>query len=320
MKLQTQIPLKKSGNPIDYQSKLLLMGSCFVENMGTKFGYYQFQSTLNPFGILFHPLAIENLMTRAVQENWYRPEEIFEQNGRWLCFDTHSNLAANSEKELLQNLNAALRECHIGIEKASDIIITLGTAWVYRHNSTGKIVANCHKVPQKEFTKELLTVEQIQSNLERLITKIHSINQKATIILTVSPVRHLRDGFVENQQSKSHLISAVHGVLKTSNLQLPTSYFESYEIMMDELRDYRFYGKDLVHPNELAIDYIWERFKSVWISEESYQVMEEVETVQRGLEHRPFNSESEAHQKFTASLQSKITYLKERYPFMNFDR
>ncbi len=318
MKLQTQIPFERAKIPLDYQSEVLLLGSCFVENIGDKLRYYQFQKQQNPFGILFHPLAIENLVTRAIENEFYQETEVFEQDGRWLCFDAHSDLSAATEEALLRNLNSSLRETRLWLQQASHIIITLGTAWVYWHKSTKKVVANCHKVPQKQFEKQLLTVEEIQSSLSRLTNQIHSVNPEAELTFTISPVRHLKDGFVENQQSKAHLISAVHELLKTSKVLLRTSYFGSYEIMMDELRDYRFYGKDLVHPNELAVDYIWEKFKSVWISEESYPVMDEVEAVQKGLEHKPFNPKSEAHGEFRTSLQAKITYLKERYSFMNF--
>ncbi|UII78356.1 GSCFA domain-containing protein [Flagellimonas sp. CMM7] len=319
MKLLTTIPLAKSDNPIDYQSKLLLLGSCFVENIGDKLGYYNFQQLQNPFGILFHPLAIEKLVERAIENRNYQGNEIFEQGGRWHCFDAHSDLSANTAEELLRNLNNGLEETKRQVEQATHVIITLGTAWGYRYNKTKEVVANCHKVPQKEFTKELFSVEVIQAGLERLIGLIESINQKAKLIFTISPVRHLKDGFVENQRSKSHLISAVHGVLSARLQSRGLSYFPSYEIMMDELRDYRFYGKDMIHPNELAIDYIWEKFKLSWISSKSYAVMEEVEVIQKGLRHRPFNPNSKEHQKFKKSLQTKITYLKDRYPFMKFD-
>ncbi|PWL40437.1 GSCFA domain-containing protein [Flagellimonas aquimarina] len=318
MKLQTTVPLIKFENPIDYQSKLLLLGSCFVENIGDKLKYYNFQQLQNPFGILFHPFAIENLVERAIENRNYQESEVFEQDGRWHCFDAHSANSATSKTILLQNLNESLEETKQQLEQTTHIIITLGTAWVYRDNKTKKVVANCHKVSQKEFSKELLSIEVIKNSLARLIELVHSINESAQVIFTISPVRHLKDGFMENQQSKSHLITALHGVL-SSRAQSRGIYFPSYEIMMDELRDYRFYGKDMVHPNELAIDYIWEKFKSSWISSQSYTVMEEVDTIQKGLQHRAFNPDSEEHQKFKKSLQAKITYLKERYPFMKFD-
>ena len=180
-------------------------------------------------------------------------------------------------------------------------------------------MANCHKVSQKQFTKKLLSLGEIEGSLDHILKLIQKVNPKAQIIFTISPVRHLKDGFIENQQSKAHLITAVHSLLSSRAQSRELSYFPSYEIMMDELRDYRFYGKDMVHPNELAVDYIWERFKWVWISKKIYPVMHEVDAVQKGLLHRPFNPDSEAHQKFKTSLGTKITYLQERYPFMKFE-
>ncbi len=319
MKLQTIVPLQKAEQPIDYSSKMLLLGSCFVENMGERLDYYKFRSLQNPFGILFHPLALENLLERALAGKTYQEDEVFEQNGIWHCFDAHSDLNALSREDLLNHINQRLQETKAGLEDATHVIITLGTAWVYENIASRKVVANCHKVPQKEFEKRLLSTEEIQSSLYRLVNWVQQVNPKANLIFTVSPVRHLKDGFVENQQSKSHLITALHSVLSSRVRSRDVSYFPAYEIMMDELRDYRFYGKDLVHPNELAVEYIWEKFKSTWISPDCYLVMDEVDGVQKGLLHRPFNPDSEAHKKFKTLLRTKITYLQERYPFMKFE-
>ncbi|MEX0313136.1 MAG: GSCFA domain-containing protein [Allomuricauda sp.] len=318
MKLQTNVPLANSEKPIEYQSKLVLLGSCFVENIGAKFEYYKFQTTQNPFGILFHPLAIENLVDRAVENKKYQKEEVFEQGGIWHCFDAHSDVSAESEQELLHNLNHGLGRTKEVLKSATHIFITLGTAWIYRNKTTQNIVANCHKVPQKEFDKELLSVDAIQSSLERCVELINSINEEAHILFTISPIRHLKDGFVENQRSKAHLISAVHASLSPRAQSRGLFYFPSYEIMMDELRDYRFYGKDMVHPNELAVDYIWEKFKSTWISPESHPIMDEVDQLQKDLLHRPFNPNSEAHQKFKTSLEAKIESFQVKYPFIKF--
>ena len=319
MELQTKVPIQPSDIPIDYESEVLLLGSCFVENIGGKLDYFKFQTLQNPFGILFHPLAIENLIKRAIGEQFYQGDEVFQQEGIWRCFDAHSDVRSNDPNVLVEMLNQRLVETKRRLEGSSHIIITLGTAWVYELASTKKVVANCHKVPQKEFHKKLLSIAEIESRLHNLVDLVQQVNPKVQVIFTISPVRHLKDGFVENQLSKAHLITAVHQLLSSRAPSRDAHYFPSYEIMMDELRDYRFYEKDMVHPNELAVEYIWEKFKSVWISEDSRSVMDEVEALQKGLLHRPFNPDSEAHQKFKTSLRSKITYLQERYSFMKFE-
>ena len=194
----------------------------------------------------------------------------------------------------------------------------MGTAWVYRLNESNKIVANCHKVPQKEFEKYLLPISEIAVSLECIINKIQTINKEVRIVFTISPVRHLKDGFIENQRSKAHLISAIHYLISAQS-ESTVDYFPSYEIMMDELRDYRFYGEDMVHPNQLAIDYIWEKFQNTWISDGALETMSKVDDIQKGLRHRPFHAESDQHQKFIKSLHAKIAYIKEDYPFMEFN-
>jgi len=320
MNLQTQISLEKAKNQIDYSSQLLLLGSCFSENIGKKFEYFKYQSLQNPFGILFHPKSIENLIYKSVNQVDYSEKDVFFNNERWHCFDAHSDLSDTSKEQVLDKLNKGLEDCYRHIKDGTHIIITLGTAWVYRRTEILRIVANCHKVPQKEFVKQLLSVEEIINSLTNIMEHIKSVNSKVQFIFTVSPVRHLKDGFVENQVSKAHLIAALHKLKTTSDLVPLTSYFEGYEIMMDELRDYRFYETDMVHPSQLAIDYIWEKFKSVWISETAYPTMEDVGAVQKGLQHKPFNPDSEGHLQFKKSLQEKITYLQQYYPHMIFDQ
>lgn len=318
MNLQTHVPLQQAEHQFDYQSQMLLLGSCFVENIGKKLDYYKFRSLQNPFGILFHPKAIESLLTKSIQAFNYTEEDIFYYNERWLCFDAHSDLSDVSKEELLRKLNDGLKDIRQQISISTHIIITLGTAWVYRKLESNAIVTNCHKVPQKEFAKDLLSVENIVESLGTIVDLVQSFNPTAQIIFTVSPVRHLKDGFIENQQSKAHLIAAVHEVIKNTNFASRTSYFPSYEIMMDELRDYRFYKSDMVHPSELAVDYIWEKFKDVWTSKEAFSTMEKVEEIQRGMLHRPFNPKSEEHQNFLNSLHHKIADLKKEYSFIKF--
>ena len=327
VKLQTHIPLRAAENQIDYDSRLLLLGSCFSENIGKKFEHFKFRSVQNPFGILFHPRAIENLISKAIDKEVYTENDVFLFNDRWHCFDAHSALSDVSKERLLEKLNDGLKRTEKQIRDSSHIIITLGSAWVYRHLEQNRVVSNCHKIPQSEFRKELLGIEEITKILNKTIEKLQYVNGKIEMIFTVSPVRHLKDGFIENQRSKAHLIAAIHDVL---SLQVPrqrsakassinTSYFPSYEIMMDELRDYRFYEADMVHPNQIAVEYIWERFRTFWICKSAESIMEKVNEVQKGLQHRPFDADSELHLRFKKSLQEKITYLKQEYSFMQFE-
>ncbi len=309
MKLQTIIPLERqSSNLIDYHSNILLLGSCFVENIGEKLDYFKFQNIQNPLGVLFQPKAIEVLIDRALKGRKYTEDNLFFHNEQWHCFDAHSKLSHSSKGVLLEQLNLILEETRKQIQQASHIIITLGTSWVYKHIKTDTIVANCHKVPQKLFEKRLLSVDDISESLKNILSLIRSVKYDTTVLFTVSPVRHIKDGFVENTQSKSHLITAIHRVVKNKSF-----YFPSYEIMMDELRDYRFYKEDMIHPNGTAIKYIWEKLKTVWITEAASKTMYEVDGIQKGLQHKSFNPESKEHKQFLKSIEKKKDKLRNKY-------
>ncbi|WP_323789364.1 GSCFA domain-containing protein [Psychroserpens sp.] len=316
MELQTRLPLKSQPyNQLDYNSKIGLFGSCFSEHIAEKFKYYKFQKFDNPFGILFHPLAIEKLIVNAINETIYTEDDVFFHNEQWHCFDAHSRLSRTSKDALLYELNTQIKTTHAFLKEASHIVITVGTSWAYRLIETDNFVANCHKVQQKKFLKELLSVDAILESLEAIVSLIKSVNPQVSMVFTVSPVRHIKDGFVENTQSKSHLNSAIHQIVDPRK-QL--YYFPSYEIMLDELRDYRFYKDDMLHPNALAIHYIWQRFNEVWISKEANDTMQEVEYIQKGLEHRPFNPKSEAHQLFLQKLKSKQVNLQSTFNHIQF--
>lgn len=316
MKLQTIIPLKKQvRNCINYESRLLLLGSCFTENIGKKLDYFKFQNTTNPFGILFHPKAIEKLITDAINERHFSEQDVFFENECWHNFNAHSSLSSSNKTELLNQLNFAVKLTKKELKQATHIIITLGTSWVYRHIASDEIVANCHKIPQKKFLKELLTVDEISESLDAIIQLIKTENKNSTIVFTVSPVRHLKDGFIENTQSKSHLLAAIHKVVDERK---NTHYFPSYELMMDELRDYRFYSEDMIHPSKTAIEYIWKRFTETWFSEKSFSTMDSVDGIQKGLAHKPFNEKSEQHQQFLKNLKAKAKELEKTLPHISF--
>jgi len=314
MNLLTEIPLSKANNPIDYSSQLLLLGSCFSENIGAKLSYYKFQGIQNPFGILFHPLAIERIIEKSVNQELFTEEDVFNQNEQWHSFDAHSSLSNPSKAQIIEDLNNAISRTSTQVNTASHIIITLGTAWVYRKTSSNKVVANCHKVPQSNFTKELLSVEEVVKSLKRVITFVQSANPTVQFIFTVSPVRHLKDGFLENQRSKAHLIAAIHQVLNEDRV----SYFPSYELMMDELRDYRFYANDMIHPNETGMEYIWEKFVEVWLASNTSSTMKKIEKVQKGMLHKPFNENSDQHQKFLVKLNVLKSEIQTEFPHLQF--
>ena len=316
MNFQTTIPLKiQQHNQIDYDSKIMMLGSCFVENIGEKFDYFKFQNLPNPFGILFHPFPIEKFITNVINEKVYSENDIFLHNEQWHSYEAHSQLSGLSKKQVLETLNNQIRKTNKYLKETTHVIITLGTSWVYRHVETDTLVANCHKVPQKQFLKELSSVESIMLSLESTIALLKTINPKISIIFTVSPVRHLKDGFVENQLSKSHLLSAIHQVVEPRK-QL--YYFPSYEIMMDELRDYRFYAEDMIHPNTTAINYIWDKFEEVWLDDAVKPTMQEVDTLQKGMLHKPFAPNSQAHLQFIEQLRLKAHNLVKRYEHMIF--
>ena len=314
MKLQTNIPLQPASNPFGYENKLLLLGSCFAENIGEKLRYGKFQSIVNPYGILFHPLAIERVLQDVYNDEDYGEETIFELEGVWKSFIAHSRLNRLSKGAMIDTLKETQSQLKKALQEASHIFITLGTAWVYQHKETGIAVANCHKVPQKEFVKGLLPIEEIVASLKRQCTIIKQMNPKAQITFTVSPVRHLKDGFVENTRSKAHLISAVHEVCSIEKAK----YFPAYELVMDELRDYRFYASDMLHPSQQAIDYIWEKFVEVYAFAKAKKTLKEVEAIQQGFKHRPFNPESKQHREFLGKLEKRIAILKQEYPHITF--
>lgn len=314
MKFRTEINITKEENLIDYNSNIILFGSCFTENMESHFNYFKFNNTTNSHGIIFNPLAIERALSECADNKKYVQKDLYFYDNLWLSFNHHTKFSSENKKEILTKINNQIIKTNLALTKASHVLITLGTSWIYRFKESGELVANCHKIPQKQFQKELLNINQVIQSLENSITKIKSANPNTIIIFTVSPVRHLRDGFVENNLSKAHLISAIHHVINNKQV----FYFPSYEIMMDDLRDYRFYKGDMLHPNEIAMEYIWEKFKNSWIDINTFPLMHEIENIQKSLQHKPFNISSKKHQDFLKKTKSKIKIIQNKYPDIKF--
>ena len=314
MDFRTIVPISKTTESITYYTSIVSLGSCFAVNMAQKFAYYKFPITVNPFGVLFHPLAIENILQHTIENSPYTAEVFFLYNELWHSFDFHSDMSQSSLKEAIQQANSQQIQLQQALQEASFCFITLGTAWVYIYNSTDTIVANCHKLPSQHFSKRLLSVEEITESLSHIIALLKQLNPSITIVFTISPVRHIKDGFFENQVSKSQLFAALYPLI-TDNKSL---YFPAYELLLDELRDYRFYANDMVHPSEMAINYIWERLVATYIDSATQADMKQVDNIQKGLSHRPFNPETESHQQFLAQLQQKMEAFTMKYPHIRF--
>jgi len=315
MKFRTELKIPQGINSIDYVSKIVLFGSCFTENIRNHFNYFKFETNINSHGILFNPKSIEYAIHDCVSNRKYNQHDLGYFDKLWLSFNHHSKFSSIYLAKILELINKNITQTHESLINASHIVITLGTSWVYRYKKTENLVANCHKVPQKEFHKELLQIDQIKESLDQIIALIKKTNAKANIIFTVSPVRHVKDGFVENTLSKAYLQAAIHQIIDNKH----TFYFPAFEIMMDDLRDYRFYEADMIHPNSTAVNYIWDIFKKSCLSDKAEDIMTSIEGIQKDLQHRPFNTNSESYQKFKENLNKKIAALTAIYPNIKFD-
>jgi hypothetical protein len=295
-------------NQINYASEIILFGSCFSENIGKKLDYFKFKTASNPYGILFNPLAIENAIKECLENKRYTKNELTFDQGFWHSLNHHSDFSDIDSDSVLNKINTRITKTHVGLKTVSHLIITFGTSWIYELKESKKPVANCHKIPQIKFNKRLLSVNEIEESIRTIKKCVLNRNPEATIIFTVSPVRHIKDGMTENMRSKAHLLSAIH-----NSTDEKSNYFPSYEIMMDDLRDYRFYKEDMIHPNKTAIEYIWERFCYSWVSKEMNEIQKEIDKIQKGLSHKPFNPDSTNHKNFLSELESKINKLKDNH-------
>jgi hypothetical protein len=285
--------------------RFFLIGSCFTEHIGSKLASAGFGVLSNPFGIIYQPMAISNAINRIIKNEMYTTADLFKNHeGRYVSFDHHGIFSGIEAEKVIAEINMAITEAHMQLKTSNMVIITMGTAWAYRLNSSQQWVANCHKVPQNQFSKHLLEVDSVVASMEETIRLVNSFNPNAKIILTVSPVKHLNDGVIENQQSKAVLILACRKLVDAS-----VTYFPAYEIVTDELRDYRFYATDLAHPSEQAIDYVWERFIETYFTEEAKQKTVEGIKLGKQLGHRPLHDNQEP-----SSLHNKIEQFLNKYP------
>lgn len=313
---RTIIQPEPSKNRIDYHSPVLFLGSCFTENIGNKMIDLKFPVLINPFGVLYNPVSVRQSIEILLDKRNFKESDLSFYNNQWYSFYHDTEFSNTDKNECLNNINHKLNEAREHLEKVKYIIITFGTAWVYEYIESAKVVSNCHKIPAKKFRRFKLGVEDIFVNWAKLINRIEDFNPDLKIIFTVSPVRHWKDGAVQNQLSKSTLILAINQLMKIFD---QVEYFPSYEIMMDDLRDYRFYADDMLHPSKVAIDYIWENFSETYFDSETKNTIKEVEKIVQAYNHRPLNPNTNNHTNFKESTLNKINELNKKYPFLNFE-
>ena len=320
MKFFTQIEPLPSGILLDNTARITALGSCFAEVVGQRLAYYKWPVELNPLGVLFHPLAISALIKRALSEQEFDSSDVFQHKGIHYLLALHGQYSGPDKQGLLDRANADLKSLNAHLTQSSHIMITLGTSWAYEFKESQELVGNCHKLPGSFFEKKLLSCDQIKNAVNAIIEVVAQSNPKAQLIFSVSPVRHIKDGIIENSLGKAHLISGLHAAVNSKQQnEVPPKYFPAYELMVDQLRDYRFYKSDLIHPNDQGQEVVWEFFKAQWITASMDPLLKEIHSIQQGLVHRPLHPESEAHQEFQAELKNRIAKLQSLYPHLKFD-
>ncbi len=323
MKFHFEFDIKRFAQPITHKDKLFLIGSCFTENIGEKLKKYKFSVLENPHGILFNPVSVAEALTDYIKRTRYTEQNLFQLNEGWHSWKHHSRFSALTSEESLNKINTSISDANQYLKEADYLMITLGSSWIYTltekatNAKPGSVAANNHKAPADWFYRRLMTTEEVLQTLDNVLYRLFHFNPKLKIIFTISPVRHLREGVVENNRSKAVLIQAVHHLVdKFDKLY----YFPAYELVIDDLRDYRFYAEDLVHPNYFATQYVWEKFTDACMDETTKKLMEEIHSINLAYQHKPFNPSSEQHKKFLKSFYEKASLLQEQYPHLDFKK
>ena len=303
---------------IDHSKKIMMMGSCFSEHIGDKLIERKFDVNLNPFGILYHPLTISSAIDRMLENKPFVSDELKFEEDRYVSFYHHGKFNHSDQQTMLNNINDAFTKGREQLLIADFLFITWGTAFGYFHkDDDNNIVANCHKIPGNKFKKQLSDTSEIIQEYQKLFDRINKINPKIKIIITISPVKHLKDGLIDNNISKSVLLLAAH---QLKNEFKNSSYFPAYELIHDDLRDYRFYAKDMAHPSEEAVEYVWDFFKKTYWDNATTELNKKIENILNALNHRPLHPENEAHKVFIESIKNKVEDLKSNYPFLDFGK
>jgi len=305
-----------SRHQITHQDGILFIGSCFSEHIAGRMIELKFKVATNPFGVIFNPKSILISLNRILYKNYYTVNDVFEKDGLWYSLEAHSLIYAYTQHELIQKLNNLIDQWNEKMNTSSFLMLTFGSAYAYYHKQQQRVVANCHKLPQAIFDKQMLNYFEIVSDFQLLIDELKRFNPNLKLVLTVSPVKHLRDGVIENNLSKAILLQSIHQIVKQN---AHCMYFPSYELVVDDLRDYRFYETDMSHPNFQATRYVWDKFSNVYFSALTQKMNTKLEQILQAHQHRILRQNSETTKKFKESFYQKCILLKEEFPYLNLE-
>lgn len=315
MDFRTAILPKDARSILSHSDAVMLVGSCFSDHIGSRMGDALMRVLVNPLGTVYNPLSVCGTLKHLVSGAPVAGSELFLANGVWNSFEFHSRYSLPDKAAALEKMNRSIARGHDFLEMAQCLIVTLGTSVVYRRRDTGVVVSNCHKVPQHEFARSMASIDEMTGALREMLEMLHEFNPALRVIFTISPIRHIADGLETNSLSKAMLRVAVEQAQHSH----PgfTGYFPSYEIMLDDLRDYRFYAADMVHPSEVAIEYIWQLFQASYFDDQSAQAIARCERASKRLKHRPMSSNHDVVKRFNADTKAVLRNLVKVYPYLS---
>ncbi len=316
---RTEVVLPKVSRLLSYRRNVLMVGSCFTENIGSCLQTHYFPVSTNPCGVLYNPASIAACLERVLVRKLVCEEELFSANGLWNNFAFHSKFSHPDKSMALAAMNGSVEDAAVKLKSASHLFLTFGTSWIYREKANSSIVGNCHKLPANRFVRERLSVAAMTEVWIELLDRLFAIHPEIHVVLTISPIRHLRDGSYENQVSKSGLFLLADQLMSHFGLEKLT-YFPSYELVMDELRDYRFYASDMLHLSETATAFVQEKFNEVFLDMESKEISFTVGKIVKTLLHKPFNSDNSSYQDLLSRLHEEAMKTAFSYPFVDFSR
>lgn len=315
MEFRTTVKTGENRAWLHHSDSVVLLGSCFSDNIGTKMRGAFINASINPMGTLYNPMSIAGAVNRLINNSPVAGMQLFMQGGVWNSYDFHSRHSMPDKQAAIDHMNRCIEQGHDALRQCQLLTITLGTALVYRLRSTGEVVANCHKVPQHEFERKMATVSEMTRELDSMLTRLHEFNPELHVIFTVSPIRHIADGLDTNSLSKAALRVAIHEVVARHSDYC--DYFPAFEIMLDDLRDYRFYTSDMVHPSDVAIEYIWQAFQATYLDDRSAIAVARCERIHKRLQHRPMSTARETVDRFNADSAAVVRNLIKEYPYLS---